>query len=49
MATAPDLSALALKDAKGRARLMLMVTGDGTASIQFLDENEKVIKTIGLD
>jgi hypothetical protein len=42
-------SALALSDAKGRPRLMLMVSADGTPSIQFFDENGKVAKTVALD
>lgn len=49
MVTSKGISALALKDEQGRGRLLLMVTGDGKASIQFLDEEGKVQKTIGLD
>lgn len=39
-------SALALSDAQGRPRMVLRVTEDGTASIQFLDENAKVVRTV---
>ena len=40
-------SMLQLKDAKGRTRMMLQVTADGKAEIQMLDEQGKVIKSIG--
>jgi len=39
-------SALQLKDAKGRVRLMLLVTPEGKAEIQMFDEQGKVIKSI---
>jgi hypothetical protein len=39
-------SALQLKDAKGRPRMMLLVSADGKAEIQMLDEQGKVIKSI---
>jgi hypothetical protein len=39
-------SALQLKDAKGRTRMMLLVAADGKAEIQMLDEQGKVIKSI---
>jgi hypothetical protein len=39
-------SVLALRDAKGRKRLVLSVAPAGEASIQFLDETGKVVKTI---
>lgn len=39
-------SSLQLKDAKGRTRMMLMVSADGKAVIQMLDEQGKVIKSI---
>ncbi|WP_431289075.1 hypothetical protein [Roseateles chitinivorans] len=42
-------SALALADAKGRPRLMLMVTADGVPSITFMDEAGKTVKTVALD
>ena len=42
-------SALSLNDARGRPRLMLMVSPQGEASIQFMDEQGKVAKTIALD
>ena len=38
---------LQLKDAKGRTRMMLQVTADGKAEIQMLDEQGKVIKSVG--
>ena len=39
-------SALQLKDAKGRTRMMLLVAADGKAEIQMLDEHGKVAKSI---
>ncbi len=39
-------SALQLKDAKGRVRMMLLVTPEGEAEIQMLDEQGKVTKSI---
>jgi hypothetical protein len=42
-------SALTLSDASGKPRLMLMVTPEGKASIQFLDDKGKPAKTIALD
>ena len=37
---------LALRDAKGRKRLVLKVEPSGEASIQFLDETGKVVRTV---
>ncbi|MCA1856917.1 hypothetical protein LE190_13410 [Massilia oculi] len=39
-------STLQLKDAKGRVRMMLLVTPEGEAEIQMLDEQGKVTKSI---
>jgi hypothetical protein len=39
-------SAQQLKDAQGRVRMMLLVSADGAAEIQMLDEAGKVSKTI---
>jgi hypothetical protein len=39
-------SSLQLKDAQGRVRMMLLVSADGKAEIQMLDETGKVSKTI---
>jgi hypothetical protein len=39
-------SALQLKDAKGRTRMLLLVAADGKAEIQMLDEQGKVSKSI---
>ena len=39
-------SILELKDAKGRARLVLKVVPDGSATIEFLDEAGKVVRTL---
>lgn len=39
-------SSLQLKDAKGRVRMMLIVSAAGKAEIQMFDENGKVSKTI---
>lgn len=42
-------STVMLQDAKGTPRLMLMVTPDGGASINFLDGKGQVVRTIGPD
>jgi hypothetical protein len=39
-------SALQLKDAQGRVRMMLLVSADGAPLIQMLDEHGNVSKTI---
>lgn len=39
-------SSLQLKDAQGRVRMMLLVSADGKAEIQMLDEAGKISKTI---
>ncbi|WP_342118086.1 hypothetical protein [Pseudoduganella sp. OTU4001] len=39
-------SSLQLKDAKGRVRMMLLVSAEGKAEIQMLDEQGKVVKSI---
>jgi hypothetical protein len=39
-------SAVMLSDAAGRPRLLLQVTAAGEASMQFLDENGKVVRTL---
>ncbi len=39
-------STMDLRDARGRTRLRMHVTADGTASIQFLDEAGQVTRTI---
>lgn len=39
-------SEVTLKDGQGRERLRLMVTRDGTASITFLDENGKAVRSV---
>lgn len=39
-------SALQLKDARGRTRMRLLVSADGKAQIQMLDERGKVVKSI---
>lgn len=39
-------SEVTLKDGEGRPRLQLMVTHDGAASITFLDENGKPVRTV---
>lgn len=39
-------SALQLKDARGRTRMLLVVSADGKAEIQMLDEQGKVSKSI---
>ncbi len=44
--TAGQSSALLLADAKGQPRLMLLVTPEGEASIQFMDENGKAVRTL---
>jgi hypothetical protein len=47
--TADRASALALSDAQGRPRLMLLVTADGQPSIQMLNDKGEVARTISLD
>lgn len=42
-------SILLLNDAKGRARMRLMVSASGNAAIEMLDETGKVVKTISPD
>ncbi len=44
--SADDNSVVMLSDAKGNPRLMLMVTKAGESSIQFLDANGKVQRTL---
>lgn len=44
--TADKASALALKDARGRTRMLLIVNADGNAQINMLDENGKVVKSM---
>ncbi|MGG7603974.1 hypothetical protein [Massilia sp. BKSP1R2A-1] len=44
--TAEKASSLQLKDAQGRVRMMLLVSADGKAEIQMLDEQGKVTKSI---
>jgi hypothetical protein len=39
-------SSLQLKDAKGRTRMMLVVSATGQSEILMLDENGKIVKTI---
>jgi hypothetical protein len=39
-------SAVVLNDAQGRARMRLQVSAEGEASIQFLDENGRVLRTV---
>ena len=39
-------SGVVLHDAAGRARLKLAVTAEGAASIEFLDEKGKVVRTV---
>lgn len=43
---ADDDSLLAMRDAQGRKRLVLKVTAAGDASIQFLDAEGKVVRTV---
>lgn len=47
--TRDKASALSLADAQGRTRMLLIVSADGKPSVQMLDEQGKVAKTIGLD
>ncbi len=47
--TGDGASALSLADAQGRPRLMLLVTADGKPSVQLLDDNGKMVKSIELD
>lgn len=42
-------SVLLLHDAKGRPRMLLKVTPEGEASINFLDENGEVVKSVSPD
>jgi hypothetical protein len=42
-------SALELKDAQGRDRVLIKVTADGTPSLQFLDDQGKVIEQFPKD
>lgn len=39
-------STVSLKDEKGRPRLVMKVTPDGRASIDFLDESGKTVRTL---
>ena len=39
-------STVVLKDAKGRARLVMKVQAEGSATIEFLDEAGKVVRTL---
>lgn len=47
--TMSDNSVVMLNDANGKPRLMLSVTPDGKASIQFLDAHGKVQRTLAAD
>lgn len=47
--TAGKGSSLQLKDAQGRVRMMLLVSADGKAEIQMLDEQGKVSRSITPD
>lgn len=47
--TMSDSSVVMLNDAHGKPRLMLLVTPDGKASIQFLDAQGKVQRTLAAD
>ena len=47
--TQERVSTVVLKDAKGRPRLELKVAPDGAASIAFLDENGKAVRTLTAD
>ena len=42
-------STLQLKDARGRTRMMLIVSADGKAEIRMLDEQGQVVKSIAAD
>ena len=44
--TGDKAASLQLKDARGRVRMLLLVSADGKAEIQMLDETGKVSKTI---
>ena len=44
--TRDKASTLTLSDAKGKPRMMLMVTADGQPEIRLLDETGKVVKTV---
>lgn len=39
-------SIVALKDARGRPRLVMKVAPDGAATVEFLDENGKTVRTL---
>lgn len=47
--TRDKAAALALNDARGRPRLMLLVAADGTPSIMLFDDKGGVAKTVQLD
>jgi hypothetical protein len=44
--TDDHISTVSLRDEKGRPRLVMKVTPDGSASIDFLDESGKTIRTL---
>ncbi|MBC3876709.1 hypothetical protein H8K38_02690 [Undibacterium sp. FT79W] len=44
--TADKGSALSLKDAKGRTRMLLLVTAQGKSEIRMMDEDGNIVKTI---
>jgi hypothetical protein len=44
--TDDSVSTVSLKDAKGRARLVMKVAPDGAASIDFLDADGKTVRTL---
>jgi hypothetical protein len=44
--TGERVASVMLADDQGRSRLALTVTPDGTASIEFLDEQGKVVQKI---
>lgn len=46
--TRDKASALVLNDAKGKPRMMLIVTAQGQPEIRMFDENGKVVKTVGI-
>lgn len=41
-----DASKLVLRDARGKARLRLSVQDDGSPAIEFLDDEERVLRTV---
>jgi len=50
MGRSPDGSVgFNLRDANGKARITMVVQADGKASIDFLDDSGKVVKSLGLD